>query len=90
MLLGRKLLKNSATRYDPKSWRGGIGTCCASSSSDHRHTLTRTVTKYTASASASHATDARRALAHSLAASMRENRSASSATLTASLIAMKT
>ena len=37
MLLGRKLLKNWATRYDPDSWASGAVYPWASSSTRHRH-----------------------------------------------------
>ena len=44
MLLGRKLLKKSATRSDPRSVRSGIFTPCASSSRFQRHALASTLT----------------------------------------------
>src|SRR5581483_3857307 len=43
MLLGRKLLKNSATRYDPISVVAGTRTSCASSRTCHRHRLAATL-----------------------------------------------
>ena len=43
MLLGRKLLKNSATDIDANSDRNDMSTSCASSSSLQRHTLATTL-----------------------------------------------
>ena len=58
MLLGRKLLKNVATRKDPVSVRAGTLTPCASRSRPQRQALARIIRKYSASAAASQAMDA--------------------------------
>jgi hypothetical protein len=60
MLLGRKLLKNVATRNDSVSARARRCTPCASSSSPHRHALATTIRKYSASAAPSHGIEAER------------------------------
>ncbi len=82
MLLGRKLLKKVATRNDPVSVRAGTGTPCAPSSSPHRHALASTISRYSPSADASHASDAVRTYAQSRGASLREISRTSRPTLT--------
>src|SRR5262245_58553253 len=88
-LLGRKLLKNCATRNDPSNRRAGTATCCALRRIHHRHVDTRTLTRKMAIAISSHDTDAPRAICQRRPASIREKSSASSATLTASFAASR-
>src|SRR5437762_4555415 len=82
ILLGRKLLKKVATRYDPSSVLPGTFTSCACSNKRQREVLASMFTKYTPSAAMSHGTDALRALAQGRAVSIFEKRNASSAALT--------
>src|SRR5436190_9580439 len=82
-LLGRKLLKNVATRYEPSRVRFLSFTPCACSSNCHRHVPAIKFNACTPRAATSHGSDARRALLHSRLASILEKRKTSSATLTA-------
>src|SRR5262249_22101940 len=82
-LLGRKLLKKVATRYESSSVRIFTLTFCASRSSRQRQVPTIKFTACTRSAAISHGTEALRALAHKRAVSIFEKRNARSATLTA-------
>src|SRR4051812_6961725 len=82
MLLGRKLLKNVATRNDSVNARARRWTPCASRSSPQRQALATTMRKYSPSATASHGTDADRAYVHNRGTSLRATSSHNSAALT--------
>src|SRR5262245_29306430 len=82
-LLGRKLLKNVATRYEPSSVRFFSFTSCACSSNCHRHVLAIRFTTCTPSAATSQGSEALRALVHRRVVSTFEKRNTSNATLTA-------
>ena len=54
MLLGRKLLKNIATRNDDVSDRNPKSRCCALRRRAHRHVLVSVIPRYNARAASSH------------------------------------
>src|SRR5262245_18793953 len=89
-LLGRKLLKNVATRYEPRSVRFFSRTSCALSSNLHRQVLAIRFRAWTTSAARSHGSDAFRALAHKRVVWIFENKKARTAALTAIFAATTT
>ena len=89
MLLGRKLLKKFAIKYDPSSERTATGTRCASSNRCHRHVAAQTLTAKISSATDSQGTDARRAVSHKRPTSIREKSRSRRPTLTVSFAASR-
>jgi hypothetical protein len=82
-LLGRKLLKNVATRNDSNSFDRGSLTPCAPSRSCQRHALTPTPNRYSASAAPIQMGSAPRSPCATRPTSARRNNRVSSVALTA-------